>query len=219
MSTPPEDHHTSRTPSSRLTIRHDQSVGGGALCPACGAEYTPPVPCSKCGYPRLQRAAGSRRSAGAAAALAATGHYLRVGIRLLILAALAWWLMQPVDGVPRFRALWDRYVAPNHVPDEPAVAVKNCATCQGYGTVQCTECGGRGSVLVTVLDPCKQCGGTGVFQNRMSKQKSPCPFCNKKGKIARQESQLCKTCAGSGRSPCAVCQGQGQLPSGDAARK
>jgi len=196
-----------------------------------------------------------------------------------VLAALGWWLMQPVGGVPRYRVLWDRYAAPHFGgaapeaessdrndaaaderatlesperenlrtrfmpntavdPDAEPIDARTgpprtmresaagtaafstaCRTCQGFGTVPCTNCGGRGSVLVQVFDPCKQCNGTGAYRSRMGSKSAPCPFCNKTGKISREESRHCPACAGSGRTPCATCQGTKQPAAGNAPAK
>jgi len=91
-------------------------------------------------------------------------------------------------------------------PQRPEPQPTFCARCGNNHLVQCDSCGGRGSIDVTIKKPCKQCNGTGLYKNKLSKGSSPCPWCRASGSLVESAQAPCEACSGRGLVDCPDCK-------------
>ena len=73
----------------------------------------------------------------------------------------------------------------------------DCPSCNGAGSVICSECGGDGEG-----DVCPKCGGTGDFIGKNGARVGVCFGCSGSGRLP------CWKCRGTGSQACGKCQGR-----------
>lgn len=91
----------------------------------------------------------------------------------------------------------------NMPPPEPhRLERKNCATCNGRGSVECVQC--RNSGYGAGKSGCTVCIGRGwIIVNIITGERKSCESCGGSG------VKPCYKCGGSGRTDCRSCNGMG----------
>lgn len=86
--------------------------------------------------------------------------------------------------------------------------IGNCVRCHGSGKVDCTYCMGG-------LIDCTKCGGRGTIYDMVSNSETECFTCHHSGKVDCWKcngsgSQICTNCNGKGHAQCIHCHGSGK---------
>ncbi|MDD6332387.1 MAG: hypothetical protein PUA59_08145, partial [Clostridium sp.] len=86
--------------------------------------------------------------------------------------------------------------------------IGNCIRCHGTGDVDCTYC------MAGLVD-CTRCGGRGTIYDMVSNSETECFTCHHSGKVDCWKcngsgSLTCTNCNGTGHAECSHCHGSGK---------